>query len=89
MLSSNETCSFLFVLKAETLDDLYEWKTALENALAQAPSTASVMGQNGIFNNDQAETPNGSIEQCMLLLYHIYIVVIFAIVHRFNFCCCS
>ncbi|XP_044474768.1 rho GTPase-activating protein REN1-like isoform X2 [Mangifera indica] len=52
-----------FTLKAETLDDLYEWKTALENALAQAPSTASVMGQNGICNNDQAETPNGSIEQ--------------------------
>ncbi|XP_035551636.1 rho GTPase-activating protein REN1-like isoform X1 [Juglans regia] len=35
-----------FTLKAETLDDLYEWKAALENALAQAPSAAHVMGQN-------------------------------------------
>ncbi|XP_044510610.1 rho GTPase-activating protein REN1 isoform X2 [Mangifera indica] len=52
-----------FTLKAENLEDLYEWKTALENALAQAPSTASVMGQNGILKNDQAESPNGSLEQ--------------------------
>ncbi|KAG8633449.1 hypothetical protein MANES_18G105750v8 [Manihot esculenta] len=36
---------FLLVLKAETLEDLYEWKTALENALAQAPNAALVMGQ--------------------------------------------
>ncbi|KAJ0025588.1 hypothetical protein Pint_08449 [Pistacia integerrima] len=49
-----------FTLKAENLEDLYEWKTALENALAQAPSTASVMGQKGIFKNDQAETPNAN-----------------------------
>ncbi|KAJ0751590.1 putative Rho GTPase activation protein [Helianthus annuus] len=30
-----------FTLKAETLDDLYEWKTALEEALENAPTTAS------------------------------------------------
>ncbi|OMO76149.1 hypothetical protein CCACVL1_15851 [Corchorus capsularis] len=29
-----------FTLKAETSEDLYEWKTALEHALAQAPSDA-------------------------------------------------
>ncbi|KAL4272263.1 hypothetical protein GQ457_13G009610 [Hibiscus cannabinus] len=30
-----------FTLKAETLDDLYEWKAALENALSQAPNDGS------------------------------------------------
>ncbi|KAK3038349.1 hypothetical protein RJ639_031445, partial [Escallonia herrerae] len=44
-----------FTLKAETLEDLHEWKDALEEALANAPSAALVMGQNGIFKNDQAE----------------------------------
>ncbi|PKI40417.1 hypothetical protein CRG98_039194 [Punica granatum] len=52
-----------FTLKAETLEDLYEWKTALENALAQAPSATLVMGQNGIFRNDQAAPVDGSTEQ--------------------------
>ncbi|CAI9782604.1 unnamed protein product [Fraxinus pennsylvanica] len=32
---------------AETLEDLYEWKTALEHALAQAPSVMLVMEHNG------------------------------------------
>ncbi|CAI9106267.1 OLC1v1005388C1 [Oldenlandia corymbosa var. corymbosa] len=41
-----------FTLKAESSEDLYEWKTALEQALAQAPSAALVMGHNGIFRND-------------------------------------
>ncbi|KAL5708405.1 Rho GTPase-activating protein 7 [Ranunculus cassubicifolius] len=44
-----------FTLKAETSEDLYEWKTALEHALAQAPSAALVMGQNGIFRNDAGD----------------------------------
>ncbi|XP_072079730.1 rho GTPase-activating protein REN1 [Arachis hypogaea] len=35
-----------FTLKAETTEDLYEWKTALENALAQAPSANNMMEQN-------------------------------------------
>ncbi|XP_057975106.1 rho GTPase-activating protein REN1 isoform X2 [Malania oleifera] len=52
-----------FTLKAETLEDLHEWKTALENALAQAPSAALVVGQNGIFRNDQADVIDGSLEQ--------------------------
>ncbi|XP_022773090.1 rho GTPase-activating protein REN1-like [Durio zibethinus] len=51
-----------FTLKAETLEDLYEWKAALENALSQAPSSAHVMGQNGIFRNDKAEAVDGSKE---------------------------
>lgn len=52
-------------LKAETLDDLYEWKTALEHALAQAPSAALVMGHNGIFQNDRSDSVEGSFQQCL------------------------
>ncbi|XVF36606.1 hypothetical protein REPUB_Repub19eG0071600 [Reevesia pubescens] len=51
-----------FTLKAETLEDLYEWKAALENALSQAPSSAHVMGQNCIFGNDKADTVDSSKE---------------------------
>ncbi|CAK8568206.1 unnamed protein product [Lathyrus sativus] len=35
-----------FTLKAETTEDLYEWKIALEKALAQAPSAANASEQN-------------------------------------------
>lgn len=49
-----------FTLKAETSEDLFEWKTALELALAQAPNAALVMGHNGIFRNDNADTFEGS-----------------------------
>ena len=59
------------ILQAETLEDLYEWKTALENALAEAPNAALAMGQNGIFRSDQAGAPDGSLEQCMLQLTKI------------------
>ncbi|XP_068661449.1 rho GTPase-activating protein 7-like isoform X2 [Aristolochia californica] len=52
-----------FTLKAESSEDLYEWKTALEQALAQAPSAALVMGHNGIFRNDTAETIDGSFQK--------------------------
>ncbi|KAI5673759.1 hypothetical protein M9H77_14123 [Catharanthus roseus] len=52
-----------FTLKAETSEDLYDWKTALEQALAQAPSAALVMGQNGIFRNDASDTIDGSFHQ--------------------------
>ncbi|XP_058097013.1 rho GTPase-activating protein REN1-like isoform X4 [Magnolia sinica] len=52
-----------FTLKAETSEEMYEWKTALENALAQAPSAALAMGQNGIFRNDAADAIEGSFEQ--------------------------
>ncbi|TQE06238.1 hypothetical protein C1H46_008178 [Malus baccata] len=52
-----------FTLKAETSEDLYEWKTALEHALAQAPSAALVMGHNGIFRNDTNDTLEGSFHQ--------------------------
>uniref|UniRef100_A0A1J3IVF3 Rho GTPase-activating protein REN1 n=4 Tax=Noccaea caerulescens TaxID=107243 RepID=A0A1J3IVF3_NOCCA len=52
-----------FTLKADTMEDLQDWKAALENALTQAPSASHVMGQNGIFRNDHAEAPAGVDEQ--------------------------
>ncbi|XP_059665405.1 rho GTPase-activating protein 7-like [Cornus florida] len=52
-----------FTLKAESSEDLYEWKTALEHALAQAPSAALVMGHNGIFRNDTNNSIEGSFHQ--------------------------
>ncbi|XP_062172251.1 rho GTPase-activating protein 7 isoform X2 [Alnus glutinosa] len=52
-----------FTLKAETSEDLFEWKTALEHALAQAPSAALVMGHNGIFRNDTNDSIDGSFHQ--------------------------
>ncbi|KAF9613591.1 hypothetical protein IFM89_009261 [Coptis chinensis] len=52
-----------FTLKAETSDDLYEWKTALEHALAEAPSAALVMGHNGIFRNETTDKIESSFHQ--------------------------
>lgn len=51
--------------QAETSEDLFEWKTALENALAQAPNAALVMGHNGIFRSDTNDTIDGSFHQCL------------------------
>ncbi|WVY89383.1 hypothetical protein V8G54_034897 [Vigna mungo] len=48
-----------FTLKAETSEDLFEWKTALEQALAQAPNAALVMGHNGIFRSDASDSIEG------------------------------
>lgn len=63
-----------FGVQAETLEDLYEWKAALENALAQAPTAALVIGQNGVLKNGQAEAADGATEQCMLLLIIINLI---------------
>ncbi|URD89596.1 pleckstrin domain-containing [Musa troglodytarum] len=48
----------------QTSEDLYEWKAALENALAQAPSAVLAMGQNGIFNNDVTDSVEASNDKC-------------------------
>ncbi|KAH6772022.1 Rho GTPase activation protein with PH domain-containing protein [Perilla frutescens var. frutescens] len=50
-------------LKAETLEDLHEWKTALEEALSNAPNAALVTGQNGMFKNDQLNAGDASLDQ--------------------------
>ncbi|KAL0688305.1 hypothetical protein Bca4012_087982 [Brassica carinata] len=52
-----------FTLKADTMEDLNEWKAALENALTQAPNASHVMGQNGIFTNDHADATVSVEEQ--------------------------
>ncbi|KAK4784002.1 hypothetical protein SAY86_018370 [Trapa natans] len=52
-----------FTLKAETLEDLYEWKTALEHALAQAPNASLAMGRTGIFRTYPNEASDGSSNQ--------------------------
>ncbi|CAH9129913.1 unnamed protein product [Cuscuta epithymum] len=52
-----------FTLKAETSEDLLEWKVALEEALANSPSATLVAGQNGIIRNDQANAVDDSSEQ--------------------------
>ncbi|XP_059278058.1 rho GTPase-activating protein 7-like isoform X3 [Lycium ferocissimum] len=52
-----------FTLKAESSEDLHGWKTALEHALAQAPSAALVMGHDGIFRNDTSDSFEGSFHQ--------------------------
>eukprot|EP00249_Psilotum_nudum_P024376 c29169_g2_i2 orf=419-3184(-) len=51
-----------FTLKAETIEDLEEWKAALERALVAAPNAALVMGQNGIFRNDSIDALEGPAE---------------------------
>ncbi|XP_051118384.1 rho GTPase-activating protein REN1-like isoform X2 [Andrographis paniculata] len=52
-----------FTLKAETLEDLYKWKTALEEALANAPSASPVAGQNGASKNENFNSDDVSSEQ--------------------------
>ncbi|XAR62087.1 hypothetical protein NMG60_11016701, partial [Bertholletia excelsa] len=52
-----------YTLKAETLEDLHEWKAALEEALEQAPSGTFLMGQNGAVNDDQTDPADDSTEQ--------------------------
>lgn len=52
-----------FTLKAETLEDLHEWKAALEEALKNAPSAAFVTGPNGKLKNDQPNAADVSSEQ--------------------------
>ncbi|KAI3751796.1 hypothetical protein L2E82_22887 [Cichorium intybus] len=52
-----------FTLKAETSEDLFEWKDALEAALSNAPSLGIEQGQNGVSKNEKGDTTDGSQEQ--------------------------
>ncbi|XP_076924283.1 uncharacterized protein LOC143586683 [Bidens hawaiensis] len=52
-----------FTLKAETTEDLNEWKTALDEALANAPSASPKAGPTGTLKNDKGDTADGSSEQ--------------------------
>lgn len=59
----NDRDGRVLTLKAETTEDLYEWKTALENVLAHAPSATNVMGQSGIFRSYQADSLDIYLDQ--------------------------
>nr|CAB3496455.1 unnamed protein product [Digitaria exilis] len=52
-----------FTLKAETTEDLNEWRSALENALAQAPSVVNTTGQNPIVSTEITEPVEAAVEQ--------------------------
>lgn len=66
------TFSSSFPFQAESSEDLFEWKTALENALVQAPNAALVMGHNGIFHNENTDAFEGSIQECSFLFIPFY-----------------
>ncbi|KAK6936894.1 Rho GTPase-activating protein domain [Dillenia turbinata] len=55
-----------FTLKAESSEDLFEWKTALEHSLAQAPSAALAMGH-GIFRRDKRPVKSMVVGRPILL----------------------
>lgn len=48
------------------MEDLHEWKAALEEALLNAPH-ATATGQNGIFKNDQLNAADASSDQSIFL----------------------
>lgn len=52
-----------FTLKAETTEDLNEWKAALDEALANAPSASPMAAQSGTVKNEKGDTTDGSSEQ--------------------------
>ncbi|PWZ46288.1 Rho GTPase-activating protein 7 [Zea mays] len=59
--------------EAESSKDLFKWKTSLEEALAQAPNAALMMGHNGIFRNDTTDVYEEAIPNCWFpysLHYH-------------------
>lgn len=51
----------VYLLQAETLEELREWEEALENALAQAPSATLAVGQNGVLNKDQSDAATAAL----------------------------
>lgn len=77
--------AFALNFQAETLEDLYEWKIALEQALAQAPSAALVMGHNGIFRNDANDTIDGSFHQCTHSCFNNVFPFLFKLFYRYTF----
>ncbi|MCD7455664.1 hypothetical protein HAX54_029117, partial [Datura stramonium] len=67
-MDTNASNPYMLV-KAETLEDLLEWKVALEEALARAPSADLVTGQNELSRNDQANEVDMSTELCKYLIH--------------------
>lgn len=54
-------------MQAETMEDLHEWKAALEEALSNAPNAALVSEQNGTFKNDQINAADAASAQSIIL----------------------
>ena len=47
----------------------------MEEALAQAPNAALVMGHNGIFRNETVDTYEGAVPNCSFLkLFHLILL---------------
>ena len=69
---------WLLLSQAETTEDLNEWKAALDEALANAPSASPMAGQSGTVKNEKGDTADGSSEQCKnntlknYLFIHLY-----------------
>lgn len=64
------------LLQAETSEDLLEWKAALEEALANAPSAANGIGQDGGSKNDQPDASDSPKKECKFYIHtaasHVY-----------------
>jgi N-acetylneuraminic acid mutarotase len=52
----------VYTLKAETIEDVDEWKDALERALEAAPNAALVAGQHTTFCHNSYDLFEGSAE---------------------------
>ncbi|KAJ9560395.1 hypothetical protein OSB04_005555 [Centaurea solstitialis] len=63
-----------FTLKAETTEDLNEWKAALDEALANAPSVSPMAGQGGTVKNEKDdsadECKNNTLKNYLFI--HLY-----------------
>ncbi|TVU47687.1 hypothetical protein EJB05_07293, partial [Eragrostis curvula] len=53
----------ILTLKAETTEDLNDWRSALENALTQAPSIVNTTGPSSTFSTDATEPVQAEAEQ--------------------------
>ena len=80
ILSRDLTVQF-FIKQAETTEDLNEWRSALESALAQAPSAVNTAGQHPIVSNDITEPAETAVEQCKLCLLlsklHLWVAFVY------------
>jgi len=80
ILSRDLTVQF-FIKQAETTEDLNEWRSALESALAQAPSAVNTAGQHPIVSNDITEPAETAVEQCKLCLLlsklHLWVACVY------------
>jgi Tfp pilus assembly ATPase PilU len=70
MVSYMDLKVWFFIEQAETTEDLNEWRSALENALAQAPSVVNTAEQLPVVSTDITEPVEAAVEQCKLFLLY-------------------